>query len=884
MRAVPRRVRAYGGHLGLLAVLGLVAALLAGGVPRLANGYTDRGLRGDVGRLPFQVKDLTLTADPVVAARVAPEGAAGNLAYYQEKLPGPLPAFVGDRWFSARLDPEQATFAGPPPHAGSCPPRLGVRHQTGHDRAVRIVEGRMPRSSSTVEVVVARDAVALVSLRVGSVLTIGGGDTPAELRVVGVFEPVDPGSGFWDDQRTGPIPCPSPADGTRYETTLLTDLPGITAAGPAGGGLTYAWRYRVAPERLTAADTSALTTAVVTARRTPLGQGIRLSTGLDGSLTAFDRELRGARAVLGVVQAGLLATMAGLILLAALLMVDRRREEFALLRARGGTSAVIGRRTLAETLLVVPVAVVAGLLLTPLLPGRPAGWVLPLVGPAVVATLAAPVLAARAHGRSGRPGRPSPRRLAAEAFVVLLAALGVVLVRQRGLAGGVDPFLALVPVLLASAGALVAVRLLPLPLQQLGRAAGRTRGVVSFLGLARAGRGAPVNAGPLAVLVVALATGVFTAAVSGTVADARDRGTDREIAADVRLLGGSYAPQTTRRLAAVPGVTAVAPLLVDSGAPVITAEARRTQAQLLVVDGAAADRVMAASGVGVRLPAALSGPRADAAPAPAPAIVSPEVAEEVGAAGVVVVQGRRYDFRVAGVAASLPTLAVGARRFIAVPWQALPVPGFQPIIPNRYLIAGDPDPAALRAAGDAGQREYLGGVLGHPVTSDAALAARTAVTTWADHRRSLEDSGVNGVLSFTFAAGAAGAVALALLAVALTVLADAPGRGRTLSRLRTMGLSSRQGRRLLVYELVPLVAVAVLTGGLVGVALPALIGPALGLDGFTAGIAARTHVDPWLPVAALLLIAAALALAVVVESLLNRRMRLGEVLRLGEEN
>jgi putative ABC transport system permease protein len=99
-----------------------------------------------------------------------------------------------------------------------------------------------------------------------------------------------------------------------------------------------------------------------------------------------------------------------------------------------------------------------------------------------------------------------------------------------------------------------------------------------------------------------------------------------------------------------------------------------------------------------------------------------------------------------------------------------------------------------------------------------------------------------------------------------------------------MGLSVRQGRSLLIYELVPLVAVAVLTGGLVGVLLPGLLGPALGLDAFTAGLPAGTRVDPWLPVAALLLVVAALAVAVTMESLVNRRMRLGEVLRLGEEN
>jgi putative ABC transport system permease protein len=196
----------------------------------------------------------------------------------------------------------------------------------------------------------------------------------------------------------------------------------------------------------------------------------------------------------------------------------------------------------------------------------------------------------------------------------------------------------------------------------------------------------------------------------------------------------------------------------------------------------------------------------------------------------------------------------------------------------------------VRQAADAGQREYYLGLLQRTIdrdateVTDAQLPRRAEVTTWAQHRRALQDSGANSVLSFTFTAGAAGAAVLALLAVALSVLADAPGRGRTLSRLRTMGLSTRQGRRLLVYELVPLIGVAVLAGGLVGVALPGLLGPALGLDAFTAGLPAGTRVSPWLPVAALLLVVAALAVAVTVESLVNRRMRLGEVLRLGEEN
>jgi putative ABC transport system permease protein len=84
--------------------------------------------------------------------------------------------------------------------------------------------------------------------------------------------------------------------------------------------------------------------------------------------------------------------------------------------------------------------------------------------------------------------------------------------------------------------------------------------------------------------------------------------------------------------------------------------------------------------------------------------------------------------------------------------------------------------------------------------------------------------------------------------------------------------------------LVPLIGVAALAGGLVGAVLPGLLAPALGLAQFTVGEAARLRLDPLLVAGLLALVATALALAIVVENMLNRRMRLNEVLRLGEED
>jgi putative ABC transport system permease protein len=486
--------------------------------------------------------------------------------------------------------------------------------------------------------------------------------------------------------------------------------------------------------------------------------------------------------------------------------------------------------------------------------------------------------------------RSSIRRLTAELLLLLLAALGVVLLQRRGLsqASGVDPYLVSVPVLLAVAAALIALRLVPWPLRQIGRLAGRARTAVPFIGLARAGRGAPVTVGPLAVLVIAIATGVFTSVVTSTIGETRDLVSDQEVAADARVTASFTTPETTQRLAGLPGVTAVSPLAVGVGQPLLSRTPTGIggrdlgQAQIIVVDGPTFARVLALSGVEYTLPPELA--RSGRIDGPVPAIVSPDVADAVGTDAVTEVQGRRYQFTVGRVAARFPGLDVDARRFVVLPWQSLPIPDFQPITPNQFLVAGkDLSTDALRDTADAGARAYLAKILAKPADS-VRPTSPVVVTTWQAHRQTLEQSGVNRLLSFTFSAGVAGATTLALLAVGFAVLAEAPGRGRMLSRLRTMGLSGRQGRGLLVYELVPLLGVAVVAGGLVGVALPRLLGPALGLSGFTGGIPAQTHLDPYLILGVPLLVLAALAAALGIENVINRRMRLGEVLRLGEES
>ncbi|MEE6258247.1 FtsX-like permease family protein [Plantactinospora sonchi] len=902
-----RRLRVFAGHLGLLAALGLVAAFLVAGAPRLANQYADDGLGQDVSGLPYQVRDLLFSPSDRRAEPLRPTEAADQLDPIREGLAAPLSGLVERQWFAGQVGPKDLAVSGDTPVlSGSCRPSLSLRGQPGLERLVTMVEGHWPASQgSAVEVAVSREAADAIGLRVGERITLTGQGfvvASVPVRLVGIYQPVDPTAPDWDGVTFAPIPCPDPTAGMTWQAPLLTDLPGLSAAA-AKLPTDYVWRYRIDAQRLTTAEIPTLLTAVGQARRPMSDVAPRLVTGLDSALLTFDSQLRAVQALLAVVQAGILATVLGLIVLAARLAVERRREELTLIRARGGAVSTIGGRTLCEAVLVLPLAVLVGWALGSRVPGRPSGVELPLlVALGVGTTLAVPVLAMLGQRGVNYLGqrrdlvrhRPTVRRITGEALVLLLAVLGVVLLRRRGLSqsSGVDPYLASVPVLLAVAAALIALRLVPWPLRLLGRLAARARTVVPFIGLARAGRAAPVTVFPAAILVVAIATGVFTSVVTSTIAEARDQVSNQEVGADARVVSNTYTvDETPGRLAALPGVTAVSAVAVESGQPLRARNPDGTggrplgQAQILVMDGPSLARVLERSGIDTKLPAAFTRPgRIDG---PVPAVVSPDVAEDLAhdevSEVITDVQGRRYAFTVDTVTKSFPGLPVDARRFVILPWQALPVPDFQPVRASQFLVAGDGVPAAaLGETVEAGQREYLAGLFGQP--EDKVTTFPVTVTTWQEHRRTLERSGVNRLLSFTFGTGVAGAVALALLAVGFAVLAEAPARGRVLSRLRTMGLSGREGRGLLVYELVPLVAVAVLAGGLVGVLLPRLLGPALGLAGFTGGLPARVHVDPLLVVGVLLLVVAALVTALGIESLVNRRMRLGKVLRLGEEN
>ncbi|MFC4021883.1 FtsX-like permease family protein [Micromonospora sp. GCM10011542] len=896
--AAARRVRAYSGQFLLLGVLMLVVTLLVSGVPRLVNRLAEQGLRERLTSEPAARRDLSYTSGSTsLAGGAAMSTARTRLDVLERQMPPAVRAAVAERWYSAETLPGRLT--GPDLAARNLLVDLGLRAVPGVREAGTLVEGawpdEVPDPDGPVQVALDADVARKLNLRAGSRLQLSQQLTPevpllAPVVVVGLFRPANRSDGIWDALPPLLRIIEPQGDGEPFVAQAVVTPATLDRQVAEAWPVRFGWRYRLGASTIDPRRLDELIDGLQQLQRQAPADA-KLTQGVDVPLRAFAAEVDAARTLLAVIAAGVLATLAGLIVLAATLAVRRRRSEFALLRARGGAATAGARRSLAESLLVVPPAALLGWWLGTLTPGTPD----PTAGYAVTATvlvcLALPLaaLAVPAGGGARRDLvrlRPSARRLTVEVFLLVLAGLAAVLLRRRGLTlGEVDPLLVSVPVLLAVAAAVLALRAYPWPLRLVSRLAARTRGSVAFLGTARAGRSAV--AAPLVVVVLAIGTAAFCAVVAAGVEASRDRAAEQVVPADALIEGERFAPDTPAELGRLPGVRAATPVLRESAQPLATdalgTDARIGQTTALLVDGPGLAETIRLSGVDVPVPAALRTARAGAGPLPA--VVSPALAADLAEAGLsgsafVAVQGQRYELRVAGTADSFPLLPATTDRFVILPWQALPARNTEPV-PTSVLVAGDRlDAEVLRQAGDEGQARYQ---------RTGAVTARerpigVTVSTRADVRRDLGDGGANGVLAFGFLAGAAGGTALGLLAIAFTVLAGARARGQVLSRLRTLGLSRRQWRGLLLVELTPLVGVAVLTGALVGAVLPLLLNPVLGLSAFTSGVPVRVAFEPGLVAAVLALGALALGFAVAVEALNNRRLRLGEVLRLGEES
>lgn len=842
---VRTRLRSAPGAAVALALLVAVTACLAAAFPRALERYEDAGLRHSVEQVPHFRSVVGLSApaplpDLPQDQREQALRPATVKRHYDSILGAVRSPFVPD--------PDQSSYGvitsvnqevPEPwlPRPSGLPARVALVAQAGLADHARLREGRLPRASGTatattpeVEAAVSADTARSLRIDVGSVLHVpGAGRDALAVRVTGIVDPRERDGAYWATDtllRTPVLMRVSPVDpeSPRYWLGALLLPPEAAPAllGTEGRPFRY-WRLAPDPDTLRHRDVGALRSALAALVSGPSLQQIRTATdpltdadtGLDDVLASYSGLHSAVTPVIAVAAFGSGTVAVVVLALAGGLAADRRRTELALLRARGASLPGLGARLLAETAVVAVPAGVLGLAVAMrALPGsRALPAVLAALAVTVVACAALPLRAAAAHRRVRIPAlrqdvtsaRPSRRRTVAELTLAAVAVGAVVTLRRQGTSGGSAGLIWAAPVLVGVIAALLLVRLYPLPLRGLAGPAGRLRGAVIHLSLARAGRSSAPAVLPLLALLTALTTASFGGSVLAGIDATRDHSALLAVGADARLESNVYplAAGMADRVRRVSGVRDVAPVSIAYRAK--PNDGPRA-VPVVGVDPGGYARLTRRTGLGAFSAEVLDkGRGASGAGAVLPAVASPRVAEAHGSSPfpVALEDGGSVTVRIVLVRDTTP--AVPGADFLVVDRAGLDPAAARP---TALLVTGPhADGRALRqAAGDA-----------------------VSVRLRADERAQYVDSPLQSGVEHLYTAAAAAGAGYAVLALLLSLLRAAPERIALLARLRTMGLTRAQGRRLLVLESLPQAVLAAAGGALTGWGAIRLLAPGMDL-------------------------------------------------------
>lgn len=907
---VRTRLRTAPGAAAAMAVLVVLTAYLAAAFPRSVDAYETNGLRHDIRTAVASESVLevsTRAPGPSVPQADREEALRGAwVERAQRKITGSLPAPVradegGSAYGVRTSQPVEGTDAWLPA-PDNLPPMLTLAAQAGLDRHSTLREGRLPRAegavterTGVVEAAVTAATAKSLGIKVGSVVHVPGVDRDElGVRITGIVVPRDPSSSYWAVETTlgSPALVTKPTQDLpppRYWRASLLLAPDAAPAllGTTGEPQMY-WRIVPDATSLTARDAPRLASRIASLENGPeltrlrapnvVGPSAVVATGLD-EIVGAHRSMRSAIApVVTVAALGIGAVAAVVLVMAGSLLAVRRQAELALLRSRGGSLRAIGGRLLAETAVIAVPATAVGLLLAVLT--VPEARLLPAVAAAgcagLLACAALPVRAVVRHRRPRPHGgredlvraKPSRRRTIAELTLLALAIGAVLALRRRGTGGSggvedVDYLVSSAPILVGLIAALVLVRLYPLPLRFAGRPAGRLRGAVGFLSLARAGRAASSGALPLLALLIALTTAAFGGSVLAGIDGARERAAVLATGADARISVVGSSPVLPDGLAAVvrdtAGVGEVTAIRVEYGVPLPSdTKGFRTAlgVTMIGVEPKAYARLARQTGLGEFPADALKsvggGGVRDGGSDPGrvlPAIASPAVAERLGDQPRDI-QSAAGDFkvRVAEIRSNTPAAPGGDYLLVNAA-------DLTQRAPTTLLVTGaEIDGGALRRT-----------VAGFGGESDAGFTVKLR----ADERKTFVNTPMQEGAERIYAAAIAAGAGYALLALLLSLSQTAPERLTLLARLRTMGLTRRQGRQLLGLEVLPQALLAAVGGAFVGWATIVLLAP--GVDLVRLALTATSDVtldgaplqaDPWslvLPAVGVLALAAAVS-------------------------
>ncbi|HEX5997003.1 MAG TPA: hypothetical protein VFY84_17810 [Jiangellales bacterium] len=898
---VIRQIRADLAVVALLASVLAIGAFLGAAAPPWIDDRLDAALEDT---LADTAPQGDLVARGLFGASVTlpprtdliPELAAveEQIEQVRRQEPALTAAYANDRWSLSLATGVIVTHDGPA-QPSVRQREMGLWLPEDAEDKLTVVEGQFPRpeveivdspastedqrlSMPVFEVATTPDVKDALELEVGDQVVVQAGvigtmrgPAPAllSMRVSGVVEPTDRTDVAWKDAFTAlEADRGIPGDDPRiYRGTVIADP--LLAEQLVHWAtvrdvdwrtwLSIHWQLELQPERFAASDVESVITSVQRLRSSSTW-----TTSLDKVLLGYQASRASAErsAALGVASlTGLLMTV---LLLAVGLLAERRAAALALTRVRGGSDRALARTLATEAVLIGVPATASGALAAALLVG--ASWWIP--GVLLLATvIGLPAVGLRLARRSGaeRPEhatlRPSPRRLVAEAGLVVVAAVAVWLLSQQSAdsGAGADPVVSFTPLLVAAATGVVVFRLLPYPVAAVARVVGRSRGATSFIATSRAAR-SPAYA-VLPVIAVLMAVGL--AAFGGTVQTTAER--SREATAWAEVPADAVVTTTTLRTGAdelgalVPEATAIAEGYLLSSQSAADDRGDSVRVDVLMVDMPAWAEVVARAPEPIEPVATLATSRPPGGAVPA-VLIGQSRDMTVGQPLTVTIRGHEVGIQ----------LVDRVDRFAGAPNNdaiVIPLDGLG-TSPSELRLQW---PNVVYLAGPIADID-LAGLLGGHVERRADVLAAIG-----------EDPMLRTTLTI-FQIAVLAASALAAAAAVLGLSATARSRTYALSILRTLGMPARSVATLIAAEVIPVSITAAVVGAAVGLGVATIAGQAIDLAALTGLLDEGAAVAPDVAGTALAAagVVAVVVVAVAIAIAANRRARLGAILRVGE--
>jgi putative ABC transport system permease protein len=439
--------------------------------------------------------------------------------------------------------------------------RIGLAAIGQPEQHIRIIEGAFPTdtasSTGAFEVAIGRSIAERMGINIGetyiaydlrAMQSYGAEPAKFEMRVAGIWEPLDRRAEFWDYSQL-------PVDNLVFvpESTFANRI------SPALDDEVYQalWYLPMDADEIYLSDIEPLLARIERLRRTTtqILPGTILDTDAIKVLQRYQTAANGLMLLLFAFSIPVISLIVVFVVLVISLMVEQHRNQIAVLRSRGATAGQVSAITLLEGSLLGGLALLLALpsslllaytigqarsfleftLATDLRVGMTWGTArLGLV--AMVVTLVAqgiPALEAARHtiitykqerARTLRP--PWWQRAWLDVLLLIPAGYGAYLLRQQGSVAVAtetlpadplqNPLLFLVPALSLFALALIILRVFPWLMKALAWLGAQTRSVGFLLAARQLSRAPGLYAAPLGLLILTLSLATYTASLSAT--------------------------------------------------------------------------------------------------------------------------------------------------------------------------------------------------------------------------------------------------------------------------------------------------------------------------------------------------------------------------------